>query len=70
MFYKCGPMLCQVQSSRGSAEVQLVQLAHRHLGSGMHHGRAVHTQTSVPRKQRGGRDLQDLPGVGDAEEGE
>lgn len=60
----------QVPSSRGSAKVKLLQLAHRHLGRGMHHGGALHTQTPVPRQQRGGRDLQDLSGAGNPEEGE
>lgn len=36
----------------------------------MHHGGALHAQAAVPWQQRGGRDLQDLSGAGNAEEGE
>ena len=63
-------MLRQVPSPRGSAQIQLLQFAHRHLGRGMHHGGALHHQTPVPWQQRGGRDLQNLSGAGNAEEGE
>lgn len=63
-------LLWQVQSPRSSAEVELLQLTHRHLGCGMHHGRALHARTPVPWQQRGGRDLQDLSGAGNAEAGE
>lgn len=63
-------LLFQVPGPWGSAQVQLLQLSHRHLGSGLHHGRAVHPDTFVPRKQRGGRDLKNLSGAGNAEEGE
>lgn len=71
MFHKYPPVLLwQVPSPRGPAEVDLLQLTHRHLGRGMHHGGALHPQTPVPWQQRGGRDLQDLSGAGNAEEGE
>lgn len=45
------PLPCvvlQVQSSRGVVEVHFVQLSDRPVGCGLHHGRALHPQASVP----------------------
>lgn len=60
------PLLGQVPSPRGAAQIHILQFTHRPVGSWLHHGRALHPQASVPRIQRSGHHFQDLPSVGHA----
>ena len=53
-----------VQGTGASAEDNFLQLPRGHIRIGMHHGRTVHTDPTVPRGQWSGPDEQDRAGAG------
>lgn len=62
-------LVLQVPGPRGAPALHQLQLPHRHLGRGLHHGRSVHPPATLPWGQRDRHDLQNLPSAGDSEKG-
>lgn len=57
-------VLDQVPSPRGAPQIHILQFSHRPVGSWLHHGWALHPQTTFPRLKRSGHHFQDLPSIG------